>query len=169
MEPFTILDVIRYNDYIKHYRDYLHLGRADIIEALVNDIIRKFKDQGAKDALKYFGAWLRTGFVLNPNTSHVNTSHVNTSHVQTTKIDIPFKIIQGQWQEHEYTWFRDIFQSHLVYTKIVKWFFGGLETRTLSNAKELLIVFVEIMRQKFGNDDNLMCVLDDYIKRFNMQ
>ena len=159
MEPFTTLDVVRYNDYVKHYRDYLHSGLARISEALVNDIIRKFKDQGAKDALKNFGAWLRTGFIFNPNTSHV----------QTTEINIPFKIVQGQWQEHEYTWFRDTFQSHIVYTKIVKWIFGGFKTSTLSNAKELLIVFVEIMRQKFGNDDNLMCVLDDYVKRFKMQ
>lgn len=156
MEPFTTLDVVRYHDLIKHYSDYRNSGHGIISEALVNNIIKKFKDQGAKDTLKYFGAWLHTGFTFKPN-------------VQTAKIDIPFKTVQGIWQENEYMWFRDTFQSHLVYTKIVKWLFGGFKTRTLSNAKELFIVFAEILRQKFGYDEHLMCVLDDFVKRLNLQ
>jgi hypothetical protein len=156
MEPFTTLDVVRYNDIVKFY-DKSDSAHGIISEALINNIVSKFKDQEAKDAFKYFGEWLHTGFSLK----------YNTSQFHNMKIDIPFKIVQGPWQENEYIWFRDTFQSHLVHSNVFTWFCGGFQVRILSNATALSIVFVDIMRQKFGYDENLMCVLDDYVKRLN--
>jgi hypothetical protein len=77
-----------------------------------------------------------------------------------TPINIPFKVAVGRWEDYEWQWYLSMIDVNLVASCC----FG----HTLRNARELLYVFVEMLRIKFWFDANLMCVLDDLLKRLEI-
>ena len=80
----------------------------------------------------------------------------NRTTINKELYNIPFKVVVGAWEEHEWQWYISILDASLV----VSCCFG----HRLQNARELLYVFVEMLRTKFWFDANLICVLDDLLE-----
>lgn len=130
MNPFTPFDVIRYEQ----------MPKSLVVSWLIKKVLFNTHSVQMKQNVSYVANLLQNGLNMTSRTT----------------IDIPFKVVVGTWEEHEWQWYISMIDANLV----VSCCFG----RRLQNARELFYVFVEILRIKFWFDANLIFILDDLLE-----
>lgn len=149
MEPFTPLDVAIYAQLSRN--TYVPPGLA--VECVVDKVLRKTTNDQIKTELQNIGAWLHQGLSCCSKPGPINKE----------LFQIPFKVVEGVWEPREWQWYNRLFNENMVPSRSL--WTCCMPSHNLQNAKELFYVFAEMLRQKFGNDANLMCILDDCLKR----
>ena len=144
MEEFTVLDVIRYNSFVSS-GEY---GPKMILETMFNKFLNKITDDSVKIILKQFPEWIYISYRENQK-------------FNKDLIKILPKIIENKWQAEECKWLLDIKYDMLIKRRIC-----CCKYSVLSHPKELFYVFCELLRQKFGYDTNLICIIDDLLKKY---
>ena len=145
MDPFTPLDVIR-------YEQTCSLSPGVSIYHVMNKIIRNTHSLEMQKQFKNVGA------VLQNSINFTAAAPINKE-----LFIFDFKIVEKVWEEKEWQWYITIFNENLTYKSsfISCW----IPVYRLCNPRELFYLFTEILRIKFSYDDNLMCILDDLLKR----
>lgn len=144
MRPFTVLDVVRY----ENFRNNPRVTLRQLVEFFIleqKNIITSPQD-------------LPTGFWRSYNQSNLGKG------IDKTLITIDIEIVEGEWQQHERAWLAYKLFGMMTKVKIWEWCFGGFEDYLLSYPNEVFFTFCEILRRKFPNDTNMHCIMDDIIK-----
>ena len=150
MEQFTILDVVRYNAYLNQLEKP---SSNQTIRDFTQKLVNKITDDAFKKRLINFSDWMYISYRYNNDKFNKNL------------LSIPFKIVEGSWKIEECDWFMDIYTDMIVPKKTTLCCFS-CKIKLLSNPKELFYIFTEILRQKFGYDTHLMCIIDDILKLY---
>ena len=152
MDHFTTLDVVKYYDMVQKCSS-AGFPIGYVVQYVVMKIINSMTDVSVRDAFKSLDDWMYVGMTF-PKT------------MTDAKIVIPFEVKEGTWNEREYLWYKDIVDEHIVGERHFSLLRCGYYTRrTLADAPKLFHVFCDLICNKFKSDENLMCILDDLIKR----
>ena len=153
MEQFTILDVIRY----ERYRIHETSVPCTLLKTFINLIYAKTQDEDAKRSFKYLGEWIEL--------SYNGKKQLNIDDLRSTLSNI--KITEGKWTKDEVDWFHKKYYDSIINNPFK---FSILcccaYKRILDKPNEIFWIFCEILRQKFGYDENMMIIMDDCLKRY---
>ena len=148
MDPFTTLDVVRYEQTNDMPRDLA-------VYYVMSKIILNTHSPEMKQHFKHVASMLQVGIY-----------HAVPGPIDKELFPIHFEIVKDAWEENEWLWYKSMLNDSFVPVRSIVccW----VPVYRLAHAKELFYLFCEILRRKFGDDSNLMCVLDDLLKRFEI-
>jgi hypothetical protein len=150
MDPYTVLDVVRY----ENYRTKYHARFPEyIILQFVSTVLCMTRDHAVKETFKDLGELMMQGYGLERYKKR-----------DARLITIPFIIARDEWLDDEYIWYT----SNIKIVKETSFTYccGACNYDRMVYVKEMFHVFCEILRQKFPDDANMICVMDDVLKRY---
>jgi hypothetical protein len=148
MDPFTTLDVVRYEQTNDMPRDLA-------VYYIMSKIILNTHSPEMKQHFKHVASMLQVGIY-----------HAVSGPIDKELFPIHFEIVKGEWEDKEWLWYKSMLNDSFVPVRSIVccW----VPVYRLGHAKELFYLFCEILRRKFGDDANLMCVIDDLLKRLEI-
>lgn len=147
MKAFTVLDVVQYENCKNH-----NVTLRELLKYFIIKVMNASEQECIRTELQHFPSWISVSY------------KASTKIINKELITIDIKIVEGEWHPHECIWIRDKLEGMLKKIKLLPWLFGGFDDYKLSHPNEIFFTFCEILRQKFPNDLNLHCIMDDLIR-----